>query len=173
MTRHKWLFAIGKEIHSPDGDSTTAPPSQASEHSEAKAKIDRNSNRGLINDVDIGIDIELDVEDDDEDEEDKEIQPPMSNVSRMKKVLAELIETEQKYVKDLHFLVSTYLEPIKGEKYLSSHDLEVLYRNVDEIVTFQKKFLRILEECLEADPGFNSYTSISQFQVGNVVHGRF
>ncbi len=80
-------------------------------------------------------------------------------------VLAELIETEQKYVKDLHFLMSTYLEPIKGEKFLSSNDLEVLYRNVDEIVTFQKKFLRILEECLEADPGFNSYTSINQFQV--------
>ena len=35
-----FLFSATKELHSPDGDSTTAPPSQSSEQSEVKNKVD-------------------------------------------------------------------------------------------------------------------------------------
>ena len=33
-------FSASKELHSPDGDSTTAPPSQSSEQSEVKNKVE-------------------------------------------------------------------------------------------------------------------------------------
>ena len=35
-----FVFSATKELHSPDGDSTTAPPSQSSEQSEVKNKVD-------------------------------------------------------------------------------------------------------------------------------------
>jgi hypothetical protein len=81
------------------------------------------------------------------------------------KVLSELIETEQKYVKDLQFLLAAYLEPLKKEHFWSYNDLEQLYNNVKEIFVFQTKFLRILEESLESDPGFCSHASLAQFKV--------
>ncbi len=84
-SRLKCIILIGKEIHSPDGDSTTAPPSQASEHSEAKAKIDRNSKGGLNDFI-----INDEVDDDEEDEEEDKIHMPMNDVSRMKKVIPNL-----------------------------------------------------------------------------------
>ena len=80
-------------------------------------------------------------------------------------MLSELIETEQKYVKDLQFLLAAYLEPLKKEHFWNYADLEQLYKNVKEIFIFQTKFLRILEESLESDPGFCSHTSLAQFKV--------
>ena len=84
---------------------------------------------------------------------------------RFFQVLSELIETEQKYVKDLQFLLAAYLEPLKKEHFWNYADLEQLYKNVKEIFVFQTKFLRILEESLESDPGFISHTSMTQFKV--------
>ena len=80
-------------------------------------------------------------------------------------VLSELIETEQKYVKDLQFLLAAYLEPLRKERFWNYSDLEQLYNNVKEIFVFQTKFLRILEESLESDPGFGSHSTLAQFKV--------
>ena len=76
-----------------------------------------------------------------------------------------MIETEQKYVKDLQFLLAAYLEPLRKEHFWNYSDLEQLYKNVKEIFVFQTKFLRILEESLESDPGFGSHSSLVQFKV--------
>ena len=46
-------FVSDKEAVSPDGDSTTAPPSQASEHSEAHSKT--NSNNGRPHPIDTAL----------------------------------------------------------------------------------------------------------------------
>ena len=43
------MFAATKELHSPDGDSTTAPPSQSSEQSEVKNKVEFHLNPLQIN----------------------------------------------------------------------------------------------------------------------------
>ena len=75
-----------------------------------------------------------------------------------------MIETEQKYVKDLQFLLAAYLEPLKKEHFWNYGDIEQMYKNVKEIFVFQTKFLRILEESLESDPGFCSHTSLAQFK---------
>ena len=80
-------------------------------------------------------------------------------------VLSELIETEQKYVKDLQFLLAAYLEPLRKEHFWNYSDLEQLYKNVKEIFAFQTKFLRILEESLESDPGFGSHSDLEEFKV--------
>ena len=88
-------------------------------------------------------------------------------------VLSELIETEQKYVKDLQFLLAAYLEPLKKEHFWNYADLEQLYKNVREIFLFQTKFLRILEESLESDPGFCSHSSLAQFKVSTSTFKTF
>lgn len=88
-----------------------------------------------------------------------------SQILSIFQVLSELIETEQKYVKDLQFLLAAYLEPLRKEHFWNYSDLEQLYKNVKEIFVFQTKFLRILEESLESDPGFGSHSSLVQFKV--------
>ena len=140
-----------KELHSPDGDSTTAPPSQSSEQSaDVKNKVEFHINPLQMN---------------------SENMPQIPSVKKIKKVLTELIETEQKYVKDLQFLLAAYLEPLKKEHFWNYGDIEQLYKNVKEIFVFQTKFLRILEESLESDPGFCSHTSLAQFKVSKVDLG--
>ena len=47
-----FVFLVDKEAVSPDGDSTTAPPSQASEHSEANSK---QSNNGRPHPIDAAL----------------------------------------------------------------------------------------------------------------------
>ena len=84
-----------------------------------------------------------------------------------------MIETEQKYVKDLQFLLAAYLEPLKKEHFWNYADLEQLYKNVREIFLFQTKFLRILEESLESDPGFCSHSSLAQFKVSTSTFKTF
>ena len=142
-----------KELHSPDGDSTTAPPSQSSEQSadQVKNKVEFHLNPLQLNSNEnstaaSGLPIQI------------------PSVKKIKKVLSELIETEQKYVKDLQFLLAAYLEPLKKEHFWNYGDIEQLYKNVKEIFVFQTKFLRILEESLESDPGFCSHTSLAQFK---------
>jgi hypothetical protein len=75
-------------------------------------------------------------------------------------------------VKDLQFLLAAYLEPLKKEHFWNYADLEQLYKNVKEIFIFQTKFLRILEESLESDPGFCSHTSLAQFKVSRPFKGQ-
>ena len=72
-------------------------------------------------------------------------------------------------MKDLQFLLAAYLEPLKKEHFWNYADLEQLYKNVKEIFIFQTKFLRILEESLESDPGFCSHTSLAQFKVSTYL----
>ena len=54
---------------------------------------------------------------------------------------------------------------MRKEHFWNYSDLEQLYKNVKEIFVFQTKFLRILEESLESDPGFGSHSSLVQFKV--------
>ena len=72
-------------------------------------------------------------------------------------------------MKDLQFLLAAYLEPLKKEHFWNYADLEQLYKNVKEIFIFQTKFLRILEESLESDPGFCSHTALAQFKVRKIL----
>ena len=147
--RHFFSLFPAKELHSPDGDSTTAPPSQSSEQSaDVKNKVEFHINPLQMNSEQNSL---------------PTLQIP--SVKKIKKVLTELIETEQKYVKDLQFLLAAYLEPLKKEHFWNYGDIEQLYKNVKEIFVFQTKFLRILEESLESDPGFCSHTSLAQFKV--------
>ena len=50
-------YVVDKEAVSPDGDSTTAPPSQASEHSEASKHSKTNSNNGRPHPIDTALDM--------------------------------------------------------------------------------------------------------------------
>ena len=51
-----FVFLVDKEAVSPDGDSTTAPPSQASEHSEANSK---QSNNGRPHPIDAALEQQM------------------------------------------------------------------------------------------------------------------
>ena len=49
-------YVVDKEAVSPDGDSTTAPPSQASEHSEASKHSKTSSSNGRPHPIDTALD---------------------------------------------------------------------------------------------------------------------
>ena len=67
--KHTWsheysdglVSLVDKEAVSPDGDSTTAPPSQASEHSEANSK---QSNNGRPHPIDAALEQQMKIQSD-------------------------------------------------------------------------------------------------------------
>ncbi|KAF5297733.1 hypothetical protein FQR65_LT09906 [Abscondita terminalis] len=94
-------------------------------------------------------------------------QPPMrqlSDVEKLRKVILELIDTERAYVKHLNNLLENYLEPLKRETFLSNAEINALFGNIQEIVTFQRQFLQNLDEALEMEPDFNKFDYPSQFK---------
>ncbi|XP_045764749.1 protein still life, isoform SIF type 1 isoform X4 [Maniola jurtina] len=88
----------------------------------------------------------------------------LSDADKLRKVLMELVDTERAYVKHLNNLLENYLEPLKKETFLSNAEINALFGNIQEIVTFQRQFLQNLEEALEAEPNFNHFEFSNQFK---------
>ncbi|CAB3243524.1 unnamed protein product [Arctia plantaginis] len=88
----------------------------------------------------------------------------LSDADKLKKVLLELVDTERAYVKNLNNLLENYLEPLKKETFLSNAEINALFGNIQEIVTFQRQFLQNLEEALEAEPNFHHFEFSNQFK---------
>ncbi|XP_069354991.1 protein still life, isoform SIF type 1 isoform X6 [Maniola hyperantus] len=88
----------------------------------------------------------------------------LSDADKLRKVLMELVDTERAYVKHLNNLLENYLEPLKRETFLSNAEINALFGNIHEIVTFQRQFLQNLEEALEAEPNFNHFEFSNQFK---------
>lgn len=57
-----------------------------------------------------------------------------------------------------------YLEPLKEESFLSSDEVVRLVGNIQQIVNFQKEFLKNLEESTEGE-SFYRHSSVSEFKV--------
>lgn len=57
------------------------------------------------------------------------------------------------------------MEPLKKETFLSSAEINALFGNIQEIVTFQRQFLQNLEEALDLEPEFHKFDYSSQFKV--------
>ncbi|XP_032674979.1 protein still life, isoform SIF type 1 isoform X12 [Odontomachus brunneus] len=88
----------------------------------------------------------------------------LSDAEKLKKVILELIETERTYVKNLNNLLENYLEPLKRETFLSNAEINALFGNIQEIVTFQRQFLQNLDHAIEMEADFNSFDHPSQFK---------
>ncbi|KAL1514140.1 hypothetical protein ABEB36_003448 [Hypothenemus hampei] len=81
----------------------------------------------------------------------------LSDTEKLRKVIMELVDTERTYVKHLNSLLDNYLEPLKKETFLSNAEINALFGNIQEIVTFQRQFLRNLEEAIELEPDFHKF----------------
>ncbi|KAI5633791.1 rhoGEF domain-containing protein [Phthorimaea operculella] len=88
----------------------------------------------------------------------------LSDADKLRKVLLELVDTERAYVKHLNNLLENYLEPLKRETFLSNAEINALFGNIQEIVTFQRQFLQNLEEALESEPNFHHFEVSNQFK---------
>ncbi|XP_015436410.1 PREDICTED: protein still life, isoforms C/SIF type 2 [Dufourea novaeangliae] len=88
----------------------------------------------------------------------------LSDAEKLKKVILELIETERTYVKHLNNLLENYLEPLKRETFLSNAEINALFGNIQEIVTFQRQFLQNLDHAIEMEADFNHFDHPSQFK---------
>ncbi|XP_049313945.1 protein still life, isoforms C/SIF type 2 isoform X2 [Bactrocera dorsalis] len=88
----------------------------------------------------------------------------LTDAEKLRKVILELVDTERTYVKHLNNLLEHYLEPMKRETFLSNAEINALFGNIHEIVTFQRQFLQNLEEALELEPDFHNFEHSSQFR---------
>uniref|UniRef100_A0A1I8N3C7 DH domain-containing protein n=2 Tax=Muscinae TaxID=43910 RepID=A0A1I8N3C7_MUSDO len=64
----------------------------------------------------------------------------------------------------LNNLLENYLEPLKRETFLSNAEINALFGNIHEIVTFQRQFLQNLVEALELEPDFHKFDHPSQYR---------
>jgi T-lymphoma invasion and metastasis-inducing protein 1 len=60
-------------------------------------------------------------------------------------------------------MIERYLEPLKQESFLSQDDIDGLFGNIQEILVFQKIFLKSLEQSIETD--ILTYNITNQFRV--------
>ena len=60
------------------------------------------------------------------------------SMSAADRVLKELMETEQSYVRDLEDIIIGYIVPLRIERILSDSDIEIIFNNVEEIYYFNK-----------------------------------
>jgi len=88
----------------------------------------------------------------------------LTDAEKLRKVVVELVDTERTYVKHLGYLMQTYLEPLKGETFLSNTEINALFGNIQEIYGFQQQFLQTLENALETEAQFYNLDSPSQFK---------
>jgi hypothetical protein len=65
-------------------------------------------------------------------------------------VVREVYETEQRYVKDLHLVVNTFLKLISKSGILKEVDIDAIFRNISSIYELHKEILHNLEECVGA-----------------------
>ncbi|EDX09341.1 GD13896 [Drosophila simulans] len=72
-----------------------------------------------------------------------------------------LLKTAEQH---LNNLLEHYLEPMKRETFLSNAEINALFGNIHEIVTFQRQFLQNLEESLDLEPDFNKFEHCGQFR---------
>lgn len=63
------------------------------------------------------------------------------------------------------------MDPLKRETFLSNAEINALFGNIHEIVTFQRQFLQNLEESVESEPDFHKFEYGSQFKVCICVDG--
>uniref|UniRef100_UPI00358EAC7D rho guanine nucleotide exchange factor TIAM2-like isoform X2 n=1 Tax=Myxine glutinosa TaxID=7769 RepID=UPI00358EAC7D len=78
--------------------------------------------------------------------------PVKSNMSHLRKVMVELMETEHSYVQDLLTLRNSYIEPIRREGCLSLDQVEELFGSLTPLTEFQLDFLKALEQGLKVLP---------------------
>ncbi|XP_070568887.1 rho guanine nucleotide exchange factor TIAM1-like isoform X3 [Ptychodera flava] len=88
----------------------------------------------------------------------------VSQAQKLRKVILELINTERSYVKDLNCLMLRYLEPLQNETFLTADELDALFGNIKDIVTFQEMFLHSLEEAIELERNFYDLELASDFR---------
>ncbi|KAL5293086.1 TIAM1 family protein [Megaselia abdita] len=88
----------------------------------------------------------------------------LTDAEKLRKVILELVETERTYVKHLNNLLEHYLDPLKRETFLSNAEINALFGNIHEIVTFQRQFLQNLEEAVESEPDFHKFDYGAQFK---------
>ena len=60
-------------------------------------------------------------------------------------------------------MIERYLDPLKQESFLTHDDIDSLFGNIQEILVFQKIFLKSLEQSVEED--ILTYNTTSQFRV--------
>ncbi|XP_035998951.1 T-lymphoma invasion and metastasis-inducing protein 1 isoform X1 [Fundulus heteroclitus] len=88
----------------------------------------------------------------------------LSHADKLRKVISELVETEQTYVKDLRYLIECYLKPLQKERLLTQDELDILFGNLEEMVEFQLEFLRTLEDGIRLVPDLDRLERVDQFK---------
>lgn len=72
--------------------------------------------------------------------------PAVSGITRMQKLIRELLDTESTYCLSLEQLIKLYLEPLSQNNFLTATDVKVLFGSILQIIEAQNEFRSELSE---------------------------
>ncbi|KAJ3147494.1 cytochrome c oxidase subunit 1 [Geranomyces variabilis] len=64
----------------------------------------------------------------------------------------EFIKTERDYVRDLKIIIALFMRPMVDKKVVSAKNIDILFSNIEELLTVNSEFLARLEELYAANP---------------------
>ncbi|KAJ3159405.1 cytochrome c oxidase subunit 1 [Geranomyces michiganensis] len=64
----------------------------------------------------------------------------------------ELIATERYYVRDLKIIIALFMRPMIEKKVISAKNIDILFSNIEELLTVNSEFLARLEELYATNP---------------------
>ncbi|XP_053709332.1 pleckstrin homology domain-containing family G member 3 isoform X2 [Synchiropus splendidus] len=167
------LSAMADEMMSSDRGGSSGPASLSSStssvslHEASRSSSSSSSSSSWLSPIS---DISLDLRPLEAAGDGALLPPPARQLSRRERVLLEIVETEQAYVRDLKSVVEDYLGPIVDCKALplSSEDVSTLFCNIEDIYQFNRDLLEDLKrsghaaaiaECfVERSEDFDIYT---------------
>ncbi|KAI8588609.1 Dbl homology domain-containing protein, partial [Geranomyces variabilis] len=64
----------------------------------------------------------------------------------------EFIKTERDYVRDLKIIIALFMRPMVDKKVVSAKNIDILFSNIEELLTVNSEFLARIEELYAANP---------------------
>ncbi|KAJ5066875.1 faciogenital dysplasia protein [Anaeramoeba ignava] len=93
----------------------------------------------------------------------EDFQGKTTDMNMRANVIQELVQTEEKYVKDLHVIIEYYLKPLREKSIVHKKDISAMFSSIETIFGVNSNILQELQMLYQKDP-----EKVAEMNVGTV-----